>query len=95
MEIAEKYINPFKHIINVDMIESFMIVNNIDKDKFCEMCNIETDFLEDILERRLSWIPNKIFEVAHIINGPLFALLNNIVKKYNIMLFEYDKFRID
>lgn len=93
--MKHKNINPFKHIINVDLIESYMIVNDLSKEEFCKKAKIDMELLEDILHRRLTWFPYAIWEMADNIGIHLGKIMNaDIVTKYKITLFENDVFRI-
>jgi len=93
--INNKKINPCKHVVNVDIIESYILVKNLSKHDFCELCNIELNFLNIILNRRLTYIPYKLLEIADIIKVDFMHLINiELVKKFNMILFSKDTFLI-
>ena len=63
-EINNKNNNRYKNLINVDMIEAYMDVNEISKENFCLMCNIDMEMLKHILNRTLDWVPYALDDIA-------------------------------
>ena len=72
-----------RNLVNVDMIESFMDINNLSITAFCKLCKISVEELDQILNRQLTSIPYFMDEIANIINVPLKYLVNfDLMKKY-------------
>jgi len=72
-----------KNLVNVDMIESFMDINDLSINAFCKLCKISVEELDQILNRQLTSIPYFMDEIANIINVPLKYLVNfDLMKKY-------------
>ena len=82
-----KEFNIYKHLINVDMIESFLITENLTKNEFCYYCDIDIRLLNDILNRNLSFLPQDIYKICNFIHVEFENLVNYRLLQKDPLLF--------
>ena len=56
-----------KNMIKVEIIEKFMLENNISKTKFCKMCKISPNTLNKIMTNKFNFEIIALFRIARII----------------------------
>ena len=56
-----------KNMIKVEIIEKFMLENNISKTKFCKMCKISPNTLNKIMANNFNFEIIALFRIARII----------------------------
>ena len=76
--------NKLKHLVNVDMIESYIQTHNLSVVEFCEKCNIDLEIYNEIVDRKLNYLPYAISNISELIETPLKFLVNFDLLKDNI-----------
>ena len=62
--------------INVEIIEKFMLENNISKTKFCKMCKISLNTLNKIMANNFNFEIIALFRIARIIKIEVYQMFN-------------------
>ena len=87
--------NQYKHLVNVDLINSYLLLNNLTKNDFCKKLKIDKKLLNKILKRKLDYVPFCLWDIAENIGVDIKNLINGkLILKYNLKVFEKDSFLI-
>jgi len=76
MSNKENNKDKFIHLINVDMIYTYLYYHRLTAEDFCRICGIEIKELNDILYRRLTSFPENINRIAEVMGVELHNLVN-------------------
>ena len=65
-----------KNMIKVEIIEKFMLENNISKTKFCKMSKISPNTLNKIMANNFNFEIIVLFRIARIIKIEVYQMFN-------------------
>ena len=65
-----------KNMIKVEIIEKFMLENNISKTKFCKMCKISPSTLNKIMTNDDNFGIIALFKIARVIKVQVYQMFN-------------------
>ena len=65
-----------KNMIKVEIIEKFMLENNISKTKFCKMCKISPNTLNKIMSNDFNFEIIALFKIAKVIKIEVYQMFN-------------------
>ena len=65
-----------KNTIKTEIIENFMLENNISKTKFCKMCKISPSTLNKIMTNNDNFGIIALFKIARVIKVQVYQMFN-------------------
>ena len=71
-----------KHLINIDIIETYMLIHNLSSEGFCIKCGISEKAFEEIMERRLEEVPYAVQNICEVLECPLSYIVNYDILRY-------------
>ncbi|MBR5439898.1 MAG: helix-turn-helix transcriptional regulator [Clostridia bacterium] len=65
-----------KNTIKIEIIEKYMLKNNISKTKFCKICKISPNTLNKIMANDFNFEIVALFKIARIIKIEVYQMFN-------------------
>ena len=65
-----------KNTIKIEIIEKYMLENNISKTKFCKICKISPNTLNKIMTNDFNFEIVALFKIARIIKIEVYQMFN-------------------